>query len=94
MMIGVSVSETIVLVNTTEKVTLLKFSIREFGSVSVSGSQKLSLEPQKRLAQFLPHASTTVDNKADGDGRIFMPEQLGNTLSFPQSPARPEPSDC
>ncbi len=37
------ISETPRLVNTPEKVTLLKFSIRRFGSVSVLGSQIPSL---------------------------------------------------
>jgi hypothetical protein len=27
------------------------------------------------LAEFLAHASTMIDNQADGDGRIFVPEQ-------------------
>jgi hypothetical protein len=60
------ISEIPVLVNTTEKVTLLKFSILVFGSVSVSGSQtnltsdflafRLTAERQEcsRTRQFSP----------------------------------------
>jgi hypothetical protein len=45
-------SEIIVFVNTTEKVTLLKFSIRSFGSVSGLGSQYLRNSADGQ-AQFL-----------------------------------------
>jgi hypothetical protein len=47
-------SEIIVLVNTTEKVTLLKFSIRSFGSVYVPGAKRIA--PRN----FLPFRLTAV----------------------------------
>src|SRR5690348_7752553 len=33
------------------------------------------------LAEFLPHAPTVVDDQADGDGRVFVPEQTNRLKS-------------
>jgi len=85
----ITVSEIIVLVNTTEKVTLLKFSIRGFGSVSVSGSQiqvlcfqdnpGLGLHFSNSLRMFTAEGDVHRSKASEYHGSALVPEgRLGD----------------